>query len=264
VAAAAAAAWLGKAPPSERPPRAVVLVTIDTLRADHLGCYGYPRPTSPFLDGLARGGVLFENAYSSISHTTPAHATLFTGLYPAQHRVLRNGEGFAGSLIGDARLPYRTMAELLARAGYETAAFTGVGFLRPVARGFTTVSAAGDWRQYEQADAVASDAVRFVATKRPADRFFLWVHLFDPHAPDRAPEDLLRRLRHPSEEEEAAFGQAMRVARGIPEAFHRSPADLAPRRSRGTTPRSPSPTASWGASSRPWSSAGSTSGRSGS
>jgi arylsulfatase A-like enzyme len=221
------AAWYRNPPRPEPPPRAIVLVTIDTLRADHLGCYGYLRPTSPFLDGLAGKGVLFENAYSSISHTTPAHATLFTGLYPAQHRVLRNGEGFAGSLIGDARLPYGTMAELLARAGYETAAFAGVGFLRPIARGFATVSAHGDWRQYKQADAVVTDAVRFVATKRPADRFFLWVHLFDPHAPDRAPEDVLGRFRFPSPEEEATFARQLQAARGIPEGFHASPADLA-------------------------------------
>src|SRR3979409_1572477 len=111
-AAGAAAVWYGAGPGRAAPPRAVVLVTIDTLRADHLGCYGYPRPTSPFLDRLAGQGALFDNAYSSISHTTPAHATLFTGLYPAQHRVLRNGEGFARRDAGPP--PFRTMAELMA------------------------------------------------------------------------------------------------------------------------------------------------------
>src|SRR5215470_5758929 len=76
-------------------PRGIVLVTIDTLRADHLGCYGYDRPTSPFLDRLAREGVLFESAFASSSMTAPCHASLFTGLHPPQHGVRQNDEGFS-------------------------------------------------------------------------------------------------------------------------------------------------------------------------
>jgi arylsulfatase A-like enzyme len=224
-AAAGAAVWHWEWVEREPAPLAVILVTIDTLRADHLGCYGYPRPTSPFLDRLARGGTLFENAYSSISHTTPAHATLFTGLYPAQHRVLRNGEGFARPGTGPP--PFATLAELMAGAGYETAAFSGVGFLRTVSRGFATLSVSGDWSQYRQADAVVSDALQFVTKKRPGDRLFLWLHLFDPHPPDRAPADLLQRLGFASRAAEEAFGRAMRSARAIPDAYLRSPAELA-------------------------------------
>ena len=222
LAGAAAATWCA---PGRQPPLAVVLVTIDTLRADHLGCYGYSRPTSPFLDRLAAEGALFENAYSSISHTTPAHATLFTGLYPAQHRVLRNGEGFARP--GTGTPPFPTMAELMASAGYHTAAFSGVGFLRTVSRGFATVAASGDWSQYRQADAVVSDALRFLATKRPGDRFFVWLHLFDPHPPDRAPPELLQRFAFPSAEAEEAFGRAMRAARAIPDTYRGTPAEIA-------------------------------------
>ena len=75
------------------PPDLVVLVTIDTLRADHLEIYGYPRPTAPFLSTLADDGVVFENLIAACSHTAPSHASLFTGLYPFQHGVLRNGMG---------------------------------------------------------------------------------------------------------------------------------------------------------------------------
>ena len=72
--------------------RRVVLVTVDTLRADHLGCYGYGRPTSPFLDGLAEKGFRFEDVLSASSQTAPSHASLFTSLYPLQHGVIKNGK----------------------------------------------------------------------------------------------------------------------------------------------------------------------------
>ena len=85
-------------------PRAVVLVTLDTTRADHLGCYGYTRPTSPFLDRLARDGILFENALAAMPHTSPSHATLFTG-----HR------GFHYVDLGGYRGVYRPADETVSR-----------------------------------------------------------------------------------------------------------------------------------------------------
>ena len=63
----------------------IILITVDTLRADHVGVYGYPRATTPFIDALAESGYLFERAYSQSSTTSPAHASIFTGLYPRQH-----------------------------------------------------------------------------------------------------------------------------------------------------------------------------------
>ena len=114
-------------------PRSIVLVTIDTLRADHLGSYGYPRPTSPFLDRLAREGVVFEKAQSSAAQTSAAHASIFTGLYPSQHGVRSNGQGF-----GDGA-SYEPLAEALEKAGYQTAAVSAVGFLAPMLRGFGAV-----------------------------------------------------------------------------------------------------------------------------
>ncbi|MBM4246866.1 MAG: sulfatase [Deltaproteobacteria bacterium] len=93
----------------------VLLVSIDSLRADHLGSYGYPRDTSPAIDALAREGVLFENAISSAPWTVPAHMTLLTGLPPEVHDVVTRRQKLAPDAV--------TLAEALAAAGYETAAF---------------------------------------------------------------------------------------------------------------------------------------------
>ena len=112
----------------QAPPQRIILVTIDTLRADHLGAYGYPRDVSPFLDDLAARSVVFELAFSSCFHTAPSHASLFSSLQPAQHGLLVNGE-----LLDDQLL---TVAELLSKQGYRTAAFTPVKFLNGLAAGF--------------------------------------------------------------------------------------------------------------------------------
>lgn len=146
----------------------VVLVTVDTLRADHLGCYGYPRATSPAIDRLAREGLVFEHAYASSALTAPSHASLFTGLAPQRHRLLVNGEDL------DPGLPH--LAETLRGAGFETAAFTSVAFLEGVAKGFDTVDA-GSRAGREAAGA----ALRWLADERRSERFFLWLHLFDLH-----------------------------------------------------------------------------------
>jgi arylsulfatase A-like enzyme len=207
------------------PPRAVVLVTIDTLRADHLGCYGYTRPTSPHLDRLAREGVLFDNAFCAVSQTSPAHASIMTGLYMAQHRVTRNGMGFNPLARGGAR----TLAELFAAAGYATAAFTGVGFLKGITRGFETVDVGGNWHEYRRADATIDAVLAWLKGKRPADRFFLWIHLFDPHNPPRAPAEDLRALALASPEAEAAFAREMTETHGVTPGFYASAKALAER-----------------------------------
>jgi hypothetical protein len=99
----------------------VLLITIDTLRADHLSCYGYATPTSPFLDQLASEGVRFENAYSACSWTAPSMASLFTALYPRQHGV-RHGVVEEKTIMRQEYLDDRflTLAELMKAAGYET------------------------------------------------------------------------------------------------------------------------------------------------
>jgi arylsulfatase A-like enzyme len=91
----------------------IILITIDTLRSDHLGCYGYPRNTSPFIDSLAEKGILFTNVFTTMPSTTPAHASLFTSKFPKQLNVLKNGH------ILDEK--YLTMAEYLQKLDYFTA-----------------------------------------------------------------------------------------------------------------------------------------------
>ena len=118
--------WLGWeasiGAPSPRPPN-LVLVTIDTLRADRLGCYGNAKAETPNLDRLARQGVLFENAVTHTPLTAPSHASMFTGVYPTVHKVRDTG-GFV------LESPQPTLAELLNRQGWETAAFVGASVVK--------------------------------------------------------------------------------------------------------------------------------------
>src|SRR5262249_3751056 len=97
-----------------RPPRDVVVITIDTLRADHVGAYGYPRPTSPAIDALAVDGALFEHAVPTCPATAPSIASLMTGVHRARHGVVRNGS----SLSPDVQ----TLALVLQAKGFRTAA----------------------------------------------------------------------------------------------------------------------------------------------
>lgn len=166
----------------------VVLVTLDTLRADHVGCYGYGRATTPFLDSLAERGVRFTRAFSQISHTAPAHASLLTGLVPSVHGLVANGM----ELSDDAT----TLADLFERAGYATAAFVNVRFLQGVTGHF----------QYQRAAPntgvrVLERALEWLASEERPDRFFLWLHLYDPHhwnKPDLWPREELDDLARTS------------------------------------------------------------------
>ncbi len=208
------------APPA---PRSIVLVTIDTLRADHLGSYGYPRPSSPFLDRLAREGVVFENAHASAVQTSAAHASIFTGLYPSQHGVRSNGQGF-----GDGA-SYEPMAEALRKAGYQTAGVSAVGFLAPLLRGFSAVDLARERRPqfYRQARLVVNRALTWLAAREPRERVFLWVHLYDPHLPQRAPEECVASLAFPSAEAKGEFARAITKQHGIAPGFYATPEKLA-------------------------------------
>jgi len=123
-----AALGLAAAGPSCRkpvePPRPnLVLVSIDTLRADHLTAYGYERSTSPEISRLADEGILFERAFSQSPRMATSHMSLFTGVYPPAHRVANWGERRVRRLSDDVP----TLATLLARSGYRTEAHTGGG-----------------------------------------------------------------------------------------------------------------------------------------
>jgi arylsulfatase A-like enzyme len=167
----------------------VLLISIDTLRADHLGCYGYARPTSPNIDALANRGVLFENAFSPASWTLPGHMSMFTSLYPSFHKL----EARRGSLRLDSS--ERTLAESLKDAGYRTVSFVTHPYLAAkwgFDQGFdlyfrqkTVVRAA------EQTQSVIDWLDWHVFHERRGlepGGFFLFVHYMDPHETYNAPE----------------------------------------------------------------------------
>jgi arylsulfatase A-like enzyme len=158
------------APEEEPPPQRIFLVTLDTLRADHLSCYGYPRPTSPFLDRLAEEGVLFTRAIASASTTVSSHASLFTSLQPPQHRLTRNGMVMHRSLY--------TLAAMFRDLGYTTAGFSTVGFMKGLGPGFDTLDTEGE---YHPNPRVVDRALAWLAERGPEEPFFLWLHLYDVH-----------------------------------------------------------------------------------
>ena len=111
----------------------VLLITIDTLRSDHLGCYQYNRNTSPNIDKFSEAGALFKNAYCQMPTTGPSHASIFTSTYPRRHGVLKNGWALAPAPS------YQTLAEILKKNGYKTGAVVSSFALDPsfgFSRGF--------------------------------------------------------------------------------------------------------------------------------
>jgi arylsulfatase A-like enzyme/Tfp pilus assembly protein PilF len=189
--ALALAAGLGRRPA----PTSLLLVTIDTLRADRVGAYGYAEPTTPVLDALAARGVRFEQAQSAAPLTGPSHATILTGHYPPVHGV-RDNARFALSERT------RTLAELLRDRGYETAAFVAAyplagafGFARGFAsfdEGLHASASAGGVAQ-RSGDEVA-DAAGAWLRARTGRPFFAWMHLFDPHEPYQPPSPFRERF----------------------------------------------------------------------
>jgi arylsulfatase A-like enzyme len=154
----------------------IIVITVDALRADHLGCYGYARPTSPHIDALSADSVVFDRAYAASSWTTPSLASLHTGLYPSAHQASLNT-----ALSSEAQ----TMAELFARAGYRTAAF--VATTQPLAkqgifRGFET----------QRAEVPSADEITAWAEAAPGKPFFMWLHYLEPHGPYNPPESYAR------------------------------------------------------------------------
>ncbi len=163
----------------------MVLITVDTLRADRLGAFGHPAGASPWIDRLGREGILFEQAIAPSCFTAPSMATLSSGLDPMTHGVLEWGRKGA-----DVE---RTAAEAFRDAGYRTGFFSAHGALASivaVTRGFDVVSDEGD----APAARLTERALEWVDEGGTAP-FFLWIHYFEPHAPyEPAPEDATRFL----------------------------------------------------------------------
>ncbi len=176
----------------------MLLVSIDTLRRDHLAPYGAPFETAA-ASRLAREGVAFEGAVSQVPLTLPSHASLFTGLLPRRHAVRDNG----GFVLGQDKT---TLAELLHGHGYRTAGFVGSYVLHSrwgIAQGYETYEDAFDYAGLESrsltdverpAGSVVDRALEWLRAKHRGQRpFFLFVHLYDPHEPYAPPDEYRRR-----------------------------------------------------------------------
>jgi arylsulfatase A-like enzyme/Tfp pilus assembly protein PilF len=189
--------------PRPAPPHPnLVLVTIDTVRADHLGCYGDSQAITPNLDRLAGEGVRFASASSTVPLTLPSHTTILSGLLPPHHGLRNNGAGLL-------RPGTATLATLLAGAGYRTGAFLGAFVLDHrfgLAAGFATYDdeiprdpRAGAILEAERPGREVMDrALAWLDHEQAADGahpFFVWIHLYDAHAPYRPPAQWA--ARHP-------------------------------------------------------------------
>lgn len=177
----------------------VLLITIDTLRADALGFAGSSEAATPFLDRLAARGVVFPNAHAHAVVTLPSHTSILTGLYPYEHGI-RNNSGF----VLPEGVP--TAATLLRPEGFATAAFVGAFPLDArfgLARGFDVYddrypegshAAENAFQMAERRGDEVVTAARGWWDEHAGERRFLWVHLFDPHAPYRPPEPFASRF----------------------------------------------------------------------
>jgi choline-sulfatase len=189
------------------PPASLVLVTLDTVRADHLGAYGYAAAETPWLDRLAREGLRGEQVAAQVPLTLPSHATILSGLLPPHHGLRNNG-------IGTFPDGPATLATLLAGAGYRTGAFVGAFVLDRrfgLGRGFEVYDdeilrdpAAGTVLEAERPAREVMDRALAWLGQTPAPQtsqdtatkpFFLWIHLYDAHAPYVPPSPW--RERHP-------------------------------------------------------------------
>jgi arylsulfatase A-like enzyme len=172
----------------ETPPH-FVLVTLDTLRADHLQSYGYFRQTSPHFDRFADEGLLFQRAFAPIATTLPSHVSLLTGTHPLRHGVVSNRVHFEPPA---APAP-RSAAQMLREAGYQTAAFTSAAPLAPgsgIESGFERFQGPPPREVLvrrgllgARAEQTVEAALRWLAEVDATRPLFLWVHLFDPHGP---------------------------------------------------------------------------------
>jgi arylsulfatase A-like enzyme len=160
-------------------PLNVIIIGVDTLRPDHLGCYGYHRDTSPAADGLAADGVLFENVISQSPWTSPSFASVFTSLYPTQTGLVSVGTSM--------RETFPTLGTILKDHGYATGAIINASVLKPefgTARGFDYYYVTP--RTGRLADGTTRDALAWIDSV-PGQPFFLFAHYYDPHEPYAPP-----------------------------------------------------------------------------
>jgi arylsulfatase A-like enzyme len=203
--------------PSPRPPATtagnrlnVLLVTIDTLRADHLGAYGYRRATSPRIDALARRGVAFDQAYTYWPKTRGSFVAMLTGRLASQ-----SGYGKTHPLLVDFNA---TLASVLREAGYDTAATVdnpnvaaSLGYAKGFARYRETWEEAALATEMDRARAITADGVAYLGAASPERPFLLWLHYVNPHAPYEPPSPFDRAFL----DDEAARGPVLRPVGGF-------------------------------------------------
>ena len=192
-----------------KPALNVVLITIDTLRADHVGCYGYKQIKTPNIDGLAADGVRFERAFTVAPVTLPSHSAMLTGTYP----MLSGMHDFSGNKLSPLQ---PTLASVLKQAGYQTGAVIAAAVLDSrfgLNQGFDFYYDHFEFNRLDEANldemerpgnVVADVALDWLA-KNSQKKFFLWMHLYDPHFPYRPPEPYSREYAERPYDGEIAF-----------------------------------------------------------
>jgi arylsulfatase A-like enzyme/Flp pilus assembly protein TadD len=195
-----------------KPAPNVVVITIDTLRADHLGCYGYKQIHTPNIDALAADGVRFERAYTPVPVTLPAHTVIFTGTYP----TLSGMHDFSGNKLNPSQ---PTLASVLKQHGYTTGAVIGSAVLDSrfgLNQGFDFYYDHFDFNRLQESNleemerpgnAVADVALDWLG-KNHSKKFFLWMHLYDPHYPYRPPAPYSEQYKDRPYDGEIAFADA--------------------------------------------------------
>jgi len=179
----------------------VLFVVMDTLRADHLGCYGYFRGTSPVMDRLAEEGVLFEDFYASGVPTGPGFTSLVTGMFPVNHRFYLTPHNFPDSYQVDDNIV--TLAEVMWENGYVTAALDNLVNFRSHMKHFTrgyeyhiNVTGTARWLHHHiTADMVNRRLLPWIRAHSD-ERFFLFVHYWDPHTPYNQPKEYQNLFHH--------------------------------------------------------------------
>jgi arylsulfatase A-like enzyme/Flp pilus assembly protein TadD len=207
------AACGGERPAAPVTARHLVLVTIDTLRADRLGAYGHAGASTPNLDRLAGEGALAPQAMVHVPLTRPSHASILTGLHPAEH-------GLRDNVSPPLRADVPLLPEALKAAGFSTAAFVSSVVLSSqagLARGFDTYSdrfeAGGDDARFlntiqKRGDLATAEAAQWIAAA-PEGRLFLWLHLYDPHDPYEPPEPYASRFAKDPYDGEVAWSDEL-------------------------------------------------------
>ena len=184
-------------------PLNILLISLDTVRADHLSCYGYKYNTSPNIDNLAKNGTLFKNCQVSVPLTLPSHTNLLSGLYPFKNDVRVNDQ-----LVPDT---YPTLAEILKNNRYSTSAFIGAFILDSrfgLDRGFDLydddmsqgITLPIENPKERRAEVVNSAFLKWL-DENPQEPFFAFVHFFDPHIPYIPPERFKDKFEHPYDAE---------------------------------------------------------------